>query len=173
MSLTTCDAEKSSICDLYSFKHSETVDWVFVLGYVEKRLTRDYKNSPSVVLETRKAIQYFLDADAEFIGFGSTRICFLNRAGRVIKIPFRRFGYDASLLEVHTYENFMSKPEEGWTPTAECWFVKVDGIDVWLLSMERIQTFSRRGKVLPDWVSTVDCGQVGYNSVGELVAYDL
>jgi hypothetical protein len=159
--------------EIYSVDPSQWAVMESILEYVEKILTRDFQNNQSVVIETRKAIQYFLDKRAEFLGYGSTRICFADDSGRVIKIPFRRSGYTASSREVTTYENFHKDPDAGWTPVAECFFTELEGIQIWLLSMERVQTFSRRGKVLPDWVDTVDCGQVGYNSNGELVAYDL
>ena len=172
MDSTTTAAQP--IAEIYSLGVTRELDLTFVLEYVEKALTREFEDNRPVIAETRKAIQHFLDAEAEFIGFGGTRICFADDSGRVIKIPFRREGYSASSREVDTYENFSTHPDAGWTPMAECFFTKIDGINIWLLSMERVRMFgSRRGKTLPDWVSTVDCFQVGYNSDGVLVAYDL
>jgi hypothetical protein len=72
-----------------------------------------------------------------------------------------------------TYEKFQKSPDAGLIPTAECFFSKVEGINITLLLMERILEFPEFGELLPKWVDSVDAGQVGYNSAGELVAYDL
>jgi hypothetical protein len=168
---TTSDLAKP-IEEIYILPDGETSDLIFDLEWIETAMARDFEDSPTVIIETRKAIQYYLDSDAELIGYGRTRICFAHRGARVVKIPFTREGYQASSREVSTYENFQKDPNAGWIPTAECRFFKLDFANIWLLSMERVVR-PEFGEPRPDWVDSVDCGQVGYNSAGELVAYDL
>lgn len=159
--------------EIYPEGNSRLVECAYDLQFIEESMARDFNDSPAVIKETRKAIQYFFNLDAEYLGYGHTRIVFVDNEGRVIKIPFTREGYQASSDEVRTYENFKKNPDAGWIPTAECFFTQLEGINIWLLSMERVTRFKRAGKDLPRWVDSVDCGQVGYNSAGELVAYDL
>lgn len=169
--MTTTATPAKSIEEIYSLP--ESLDMEFELEWIEKAMARDFSDNPSVIIETRKAIQFYLDSGAEFLGYGRTRIVFAEDAERVIKIPFTSEGYRASSGEVKTYENFHKDPDAGWIPTAECFFTQIEGINIWLLSMERMQEFPRFGAPRPDWVDSVDCGQVGLNSKGELVAYDL
>lgn len=167
----TSDLEKP-IEEIYFLPEGDNLDLTFDLEWIEGKMARDFQDNLSVIIETRKAIQYFLDSDAELLGYGRTRICFASGKNRVVKIPFTREGYQASSREVSTYENFQKEPEKDWIPTAECKFFKFDFANIWLLSMERVirPIF---GEALPDWVDSVDCGQVGYNSDGKLVAFDL
>lgn len=171
--MTTTAIPVQPIEEIYSFGAGENSDLSFDLEWIEKTMARDLGDLPNVVLETRKAIQFYLDSGAEFLGYGRTRICFADGADRIIKIPFTLEGYQGSSREVSTYENFQKNPDAGWIPTAECSFVKIKGADIWLLSMERLLEFPKFGEPRPKWVDSVDCGQVGYNSKGELVAYDL
>jgi hypothetical protein len=170
--MTTIPDIETSIVDLYDLELTGSVDLSFDLECIEMALHRDFQDTPAAIAETRKAIKFYLNSGAELLGYGRTRICFLEDDNRVIKIPFTREGYQASSREVHTYENFKKDPEAGWIPTAECYFTQVAGIDIWLLSMERVIR-PQFGDPRPPWVDSVDCGQVGYNSAGELVAFDL
>lgn len=134
------------------------------------------------VLETRRAIQHFIHSNAEFIGFGTTRICFAEDEHRVIKIAYSMLGTIASDAEVDSYENFVEipkdrydkfDPEDERIPTAECRFLDFGYSHIKLLSMERIWNFPKAGEKLPSWTQLVYGSQVGYNSRGQLVAYDL
>lgn len=170
--MTTISDTETSIVDLYDLDLNGAVNYSFDLECIEMALHRDFYDNQAAIVETRKAIKFFLNSCAELLGYGRTRICFLDDDNRVIKIPFTREGYQASSGEVRTYENFKKDPEAGWIPTAECYFTQVAGIDIWLLSMERVvrQEF---GDPRPEWVDSVDCAQVGWNAASELVAYDL
>lgn len=159
--------------DVYFLSPGENLDLVFDLEWIEKAMARNFGNKPDVIIETRKAIQFYLDSGDELIGYGRTRICFAGGKNRVVKIPFTREGYRASSNEVTTYENFQKNPAGDWTPIAECRFFQLPFSNIPLLSMERLVEFPKFGELLPEWTYSVDCGQVGYNSKGELVAYDL
>lgn len=140
---------------------------------IENFLKKEFYDNEAVILETRKAINFYLNsATAEYLDRGRTRVCFTDENDRVIKIPFTREGYQASSREVSTYENFQKDPTSG-IPTAECFYTQIEGIEIPLLSMERLLEFPTFDYLLPEWVDAVDCGQVGFNSKGELVAYDL
>ena len=99
---------------------------------------------------------------------GTNRIVFCAEEN-VIKVPYSQEGVLANGREA------------GWKnagiPLAEAELFQLDPDDgVWLLRMERIDPLTgtaRNEADLPDWVGFVDCGQVGYNRAGELVAYDL
>jgi hypothetical protein len=89
-------------------------------------------------------------------------------------------GSQASAREIENYENFSHlseiehfDPEVDYIPTAACRYLKTGFSHITLLTMERIWEFPKAYDDLPRWVDWVDCGQVGYNSKGELVAYDL
>lgn len=46
--------------------------------------------------------------------------------------------------------------------------------DVFYTRMEKVEPLEKVDyKNLPFWVGVVDCGQVGYDKTGKLVAYDL
>lgn len=46
--------------------------------------------------------------------------------------------------------------------------------DVFYTRMEKVEPLEKVDyKNLPFWVGMVDCGQVGYDKTGKLVAYDL
>jgi hypothetical protein len=171
-------APEPVIEEIYFLSRGENLDLIFDLTWIEKAMARDFGNKPDVIIETRKAIQFYLDSGDEILGYGRTRICFANGKDRVIKIPFTCEGYKASSNEVITYGNFQKRSDDDWTitsdwiPTAECRFFQIPCSNVPLLSMERVER-PRFGEPRPEWVDCVDCGQVGYNSKGELVAYDL
>jgi hypothetical protein len=100
---------------------------------------------------------------------GRTRAVFDMGDGNVIKVPLNQEGAAASRNEYHSYN--MDDP---FIPVAKCDFYE-EYERVPLLIMEKVDTNvpDRYGKDKPDWVSYVDGAQVGYNSKGELVAYDL
>ena len=102
---------------------------------------------------------------------GRTRAVFDRGDGYVIKVPLNGEGFLSNSREVNSYGM-----EDPYIPTAECWeetdhSVNKDGLSV--LIMEKVKVTFANYKDMPDWVGSVDCGQVGYNRKGELVAYDL
>jgi len=100
---------------------------------------------------------------------GRTRAVFDMGNGYVIKVPIDYEGMMASSNEFSTFEM-----EDSFIPVAECYFSRE--FEQPLLIMEKVDTSRNRRpdyKDLPNWVGFVDGGQVGYDSKGRLVAYDL
>lgn len=122
-----------------------------------------------------EAMRHFADKGAKVIGYGRTRVVFEFDDENVVKIPFTGEGYMASGYEVKSSNYYKENPVDAYIPTADCRFetIAIGDSEIDVLVMERV-THARLGyKDLPDWVMSVDCGQVGYNSRGVLVAYDL
>lgn len=102
---------------------------------------------------------------------GRTRAVFDRGDGYVIKVPLNGEGYMASNTEKR-----YSEMDDPYIPVAKCWYeddysVTKEGFGV--LVMEKVKITRADYKNMPDWVMAVDCGQVGYNKAGELVAYDV
>lgn len=167
--------------ELYSLTGKESLEIIDCLELIEEIMPKTFEDWPEAILEVRRAIQYCLDSDAEFIGCGTTRICFADGLYRVVKIPYTKLGILSSEREIKHYESFLSlpadgefNPEEEWIPTAECRYLNLGFRHIPLLTMERLFEFPKfDDENLPSWVQWVDCGQVGFNSKGVLVAYDL
>lgn len=118
-----------------------------------------YKN------QTKKIINSF----ASLYGtpqIGRTRAVFDTEDGNVLKIPYTDEGFIANRGEVMT-----SEAEDAYIPIAKCWHDEKDGVSV--LVMEKVTPAKADYKNMPDWIYSVDCGQVGYLPDGRLVAYDL
>lgn len=164
--------------DIYSFKGSESLELLESLDTIERIMPGAFQYDQTVISEIHRAIQDLLDSDETFVGCGTTRICFTDGPFRVVKIPYSPLGIRSSKLEIRNYENFTELPEIGFDPefdfipTAECYYLDFGLSTIKPLSMEWV-TRTTLGEDLPRWVDWVDCGQVGYNSVGELVAFDL
>lgn len=97
---------------------------------------------------------------------GRTRAVFDLGDGTVMKVPYTNEGEMAN-----GRENKASSEENPFIPVATSHYEQHDGVDV--LIMEKIEIADVDYKNMPQWVGYVDCGQVGYNSKKELVAYDL
>lgn len=97
---------------------------------------------------------------------GRTRAVFTTGDDEVVKVPINDEGAMANGYEHRGY-----RQENPYTPVAANRYEIHDGVEV--LVMERLRIASVDYKKMPDWVMSVDGGQVGYNSKGELVAYDL
>lgn len=97
---------------------------------------------------------------------GRTRAVFDMGDGTVVKIPFNDEGAMAN-----GYEHKAFRAEDPYIPVAKNHYEIHD--DVEILRMERVRIATVNYKTMPDWVMSVDGAQVGYNSKGELVAYDL
>jgi len=94
---------------------------------------------------------------------GRTRATFDRGDGFVIKFSLDGEGAIATSNE--------SKWADDFIPLADCRMEFIDDIPV--LVMEKVEIVTASYQDMPDWVGYVDCGQVGRNSKGELVAYDL
>lgn len=144
---------------------------------VELQMSFAFTNS-DLIVTIRNAIRMLIMGGAECIGFGTTRICFAYpESNSVIKIPFNMIGYEASFSESEAYKRFKKAPETS-LPIANCRFMDFrDTLGMQLLVMERLVSFppksAWRTGDLPRWTDEIDCGQVGWNAAGELVAYDL
>lgn len=103
---------------------------------------------------------------------GRTRAVFDMGDGHVIKVPLNGEGFMANRSEALT-----SASEDQFIPVAKCWQEdreEFPGGPVGVLIMEKVTPLEKVSyKELPDWVGYVDCGQVGYDKSGKLVAYDL
>lgn len=165
--------------DTYSFTGTESFELLAALSWVEEVMPWALNYDKPAIRETRQAIQHCIDSGAEFLGRGTTRICFEDGPYRVVKIAYTISGISASEREIEHYENFCGLPEEyfdpevDYFPTAECRYLNLDFSHIRLLTMERIFKFPAVDAEVPLWTNFIDCRQVGYNSYGELVAYDL
>lgn len=98
---------------------------------------------------------------------GRTRAVFDSQDGNVIKVPFNDEGEMAN-----GYEHKAGKQQDPYIPVAANHFDQIDGVDVLVMEKVREHRFKSYNDV-PEWVGSVDSGQVGYDRNGNLVAYDL
>jgi hypothetical protein len=98
---------------------------------------------------------------------GSSRATFDRGDGYLIKVALVPIGQNTNRREARVAADPSSE-----IPMAKCWEETIDGIQVLVIEKVRIPE-GLWGMNLPDWVEQVDFKQVGYNSKGELVAYDL
>lgn len=104
---------------------------------------------------------------------GRTRAVFDRGDGFVVKVPINGEGFAANHREVLT-----SEVEDPYTPVADCrhdtvYDASPAGVSVLVMEKLSFEGVPRGYANLPDWVMSVDGGQVGYNKKGELVAFDL
>lgn len=102
---------------------------------------------------------------------GSTRVSYIDRKnGRVYKVPLSCHGEEANKRDARHYKG---DPEE-WledVPVAECFMY-----DDVVLSMELVDPIdweTTDESELPDWIWDIDSEQAGWDSSGQLVAYDM
>lgn len=98
---------------------------------------------------------------------GRTRAVFDRGDGHVIKLAVNDEGFIANAREVTT-----SNMDDAYTPVARSAFWDIDDNNSIVIA-EKLVIAKLDYNAMPDWVMSVDGGQVGYNSAGELVAYDL
>lgn len=98
---------------------------------------------------------------------GRTRAVFDRGDGTVAKVAINDEGYAANSFEVRA-----SAEPEKYLPVAKSEFLDVDDYCSVVIA-ERVEIVIARRSELPDWTDFIDGAQVGYNSAGELVAYDL
>lgn len=173
--------ERETYIDKASFrKDQETAYLRFTEGHDTKPLTD--KQSKKFITQLKEyssaedfVMDYYEDSiRSHTLQYGTplvarTRVVFLDKDNnQVIKIPLTSEGEMSNYREA----KYSSSTEETYIKVASCSMVK-DG-EVEVLHMEHVVIEPNPyGENMPDWVKSVDCGQVGYNSKGELVAYDL
>lgn len=113
---------------------------------------------------SHKLIKDFLK-EYEYLGYGGTRAVFDMGDGNVLKVAYNHDGIEANRREA-TWERTD-------IPVAECSSYKDEYDSGLCVIMEKVSIPHTWDIDVPDWVGYVDCGQVGFNKNGELVAYDL
>lgn len=111
----------------------------------------------------------------KYLGSGRHRVVWLLPSGYVIKIPSDGYGEAANIREANYKKNIVCNIarrifRNQWK-VARCRLIP----DTFVLVMEFVTCYSDLDityEQLPKWAKEVDCSQVGYNSRGELVAYD-
>lgn len=106
--------------------------------------------------------------------FGRNRVCFFLK-NNVIKIPRNGGGIGDNDWEgsVSTCPEFIGSPDH--IQYAKTRLLYVEGIEVVVMEKVCYANESQIERVLgpgPNWTWSVDCGQVGFNRHGRLVAYD-
>lgn len=168
---TTAEERVKEFYNLGSSTNDERL--IVKLSHLEDKLkltSRSRELAPTV----RKAVKMLLNSGAEWVGTGTSRICFsYPGSNTVIKVPFSEEGQEASVNEAQASQDFQNYPKI-CIPIADCSLVDfTTTFGMKLLVMERLFEFPTVRIALPDWVARVDCGQVGYNAAKRLVAYDL
>lgn len=100
---------------------------------------------------------------------GRTRVAYILNNRVVVKLPKTSLGIGDNEHEARSYTKLR---HEG--TRARCRLV---GNDIPVLFMQYVRYASpvvlrAKLKAIPEWVYSIDCGQVGFNSFGQLVAYD-
>jgi hypothetical protein len=104
-----------------------------------------------------------LGLPAEFVGSGRYRMVFRVSETEVVKVPINEAGCIANLREALTFER---EGRGGHIPYAQC---RLEGGLLW---MEYVEVKHIPYSTGPEWVYSVDCGQVGRAQDGCLVAFD-
>lgn len=139
--------------------------WKYILPFIHPDL-RDEQNYLSLVA------RYI--GRAKQVYTGRNRITF-DMGRYVVKLPSNFDGFTDNDWEgsVSNGPEQLARPTE-FIQYARTRLAVVGEIPICL--MDRVDTNVRRkkyaGRVLPDWVNSVDCQQVGYTRRGRLVAYD-
>lgn len=98
---------------------------------------------------------------------GRTRAVFEMGDGRVLKIAINDEGFYSNYLELRE-----SEAEDAYVPMAKTERLDIDDYNSAVIA-EQVTPVAPDYKTMPEWVYSVDGGQVGYTSDGRLVAYDL
>lgn len=106
-----------------------------------------------------------------YLSAGRHRMAFLDiRTDFVVKIAHNIDGIQANREEVSSFRNRNSNS----LPMAKCYsWVIVEDCPIAIV-MEYVEMAKDRYtlSIIHPWVWSVDCGQVGYNKQGKLVAFD-
>lgn len=113
----------------------------------------------------KEALSKYFGLYGNPIGVGRNR-CVFRDGDNVVKVPLNEYGVTDNEHEACYGESYL----KGYLKYARCHRVdEPSGLPI--VIMEYVKPASYK-KSMPDWVSYVDCQQVGYNKDGELVAYD-
>lgn len=104
---------------------------------------------------------YFQSKYGNYIGLGRNRIVWKTNSGNVVKVPRNGCGiadndWEASVCKDDIYPH-----------TRGLWFN-----DIVICFMEHIDPIFESHSELPDWVGSIDCGQVGHTKRGIIKPYD-
>jgi hypothetical protein len=97
---------------------------------------------------------------------GRTRAVFARNEGWVVKVPLDDEGLAGNGHEANWSAHDL-------IPLAECHLVEDSTGGIQVLHMRRVEPEHISYADGPDWLGLVDCGQVGRDRDGRLVAYDL
>jgi hypothetical protein len=107
----------------------------------------------------------------KFLASGIRRSTWAKNDKFVLKVPHNDAGLYHNTSEASRYNKF---GKFGDFPLAACHIIHI--YDIPLVKMEMIKpllwTDYREFKKTNGWVDFVDCGQVGYDDQGNVVAYD-
>lgn len=148
----------------------EYKDSVVTMNYIKDQM-QEFEGDPYHAI-TLKQINFYRKKYGEPM-VGRTRAVFDRGDGYVVKVPINGEGFAANSREVLT-----SEVEDPYTPVADCYHDTVydassEGVSVLVMEKLSFEGVPNSYSNLPDWVMSVDGGQVGYNKKGELVAFDL
>jgi len=122
-----------------------------------------------LVTRLSTSIQEEYDRKYVKLGTGRNRSVYDMGNGWVVKVPINAFGLEDNLAESKIYTDTKEDPDGYLVKYAECSHFNYK--DLPIVRMEKVKpVICKTG--LPEWTDYVDCGQVGYNKKGELVAYD-
>lgn len=113
------------------------------------------------------------DERFRYLGVGRNRATFVTGRGRyVIKVPITVEGMNDNYREAQLYDLYSEDPEAyyGAYGRARLHHIMPAGIPV--LFMEYLDPTTLSYDELPNWVKTIDSGQVGWDREGRLKAYD-
>lgn len=99
----------------------------------------------------------------KWVGFGRNRAVF-RRGSYVVKVPVNDAGVADNQHEAYLFQRYGKT--RGYVAYARC---RMAGV---ILVMEYVEHVGWSPQNKPDWTWSVDCGQVGRNAKGELLAYD-
>jgi hypothetical protein len=124
--------------------------------------------------EAREALSRYLSRSKE-IWCGRNRVVF-DMGTYVVKLPRHALGFGDNDWEGSISNGSDSTSEDVQYARTRLYYYKgIHGIKIPLLFMERVDSDiwkDKHYKDFPDWVGSVDGGQVGYNKQGKLVAFD-
>ena len=103
----------------------------------------------------------------ELVGSGRHRETW-RRGNCVIKIPLCNYGVEDNWQERKLWLKYRTTDKD------DVQYARCRLIANWLLMMEYVEPYHRTKcfQDLPKWTHYIDCGQVGFNRRGKLLAYD-
>jgi len=169
----------------FTLKYSNVSNDKFTWDVFNNELSKMLFSSDGYSFDSKEIAEYskhrLISRGFEFIGYGRNRIAFLSQSKKnIIKIPITQGGVADNTHEHISWSKFRKK----LVPIARCRLLKNSVIlvmelitrpyhpyDPNVLDNQRNKNFDDLIKQNP-WIDFVDCGQVGLNRKGQLVAYD-